>query len=356
MIFGPFGKAWLAIVSRLFFFAGVLSVVQGFPVEFNHSVASVGLEKRNPTAATWTSPGRFTGVRLHSSCAGKESFFEDVLNNMVTVTGSAKTSISTIEKAMSKDRKKMLPTEKSYVDLYQSLYGEFKPTDKKAVKNAKAKLKSLSSFVTKYNQGLSGNAFKLDVYCDHTQWVTDGTKDNTGDYLFKLTGEPLAIMTSNENTDICKEANGKENTLAFMTTSRRNVKDFMTVCPKAWKAWTGKTLISQKQETLKSLLTKSIDDVLDATPESLFLHELSHTESYFSAQGSLDDEELNDGDPAYEWVAINKLAKEDKDETTISKIRPLKNADTLMYMVSGLYLSEKANWGDGTCRDPKNVN
>lgn len=39
----------------------------------------------------------------------------------------------------------MLPTEKSYVDLYQSLYGEFKPTDKAAVKNAKTKLKSLSS-------------------------------------------------------------------------------------------------------------------------------------------------------------------------------------------------------------------
>src|SRR4051794_21589378 len=62
MIFGPFGKAWLAIVSHLFFFADVLSVVQGFPVEFNHSVASVGVEKRNPTAATWTSPGKFTGV------------------------------------------------------------------------------------------------------------------------------------------------------------------------------------------------------------------------------------------------------------------------------------------------------
>lgn len=102
-----------------------------------------------------------------------------------------------------------------------------------------------------------------------------------------MTGEPLAIMTSNENTDICKDANGDENTLAFMTTSRRNVKDFMTVCPRAWKAWTGKTLISQKQETLKSLLTKSIDDVLDATPESLFLHELSHTESYFSTEDSL---------------------------------------------------------------------
>lgn len=157
-------------------------------------------------------------------------------------------------------------------------------------------------------------------------------------------------MTDNKNTDICKEANGDEDTLAFMTTSRGNVKDFMTVCPRAWKAWTGKTLISQKQETLKSLLTKSIDDVLDATPESLFLHELSHTESYFSAKGSLgkwipslmlllshghlrwlsiwrkDDEDLNNGEPAYEWVAINKLAKEDKDETTISKIRPLKNA------------------------------
>jgi hypothetical protein len=37
---------------------------------------------------------------------------------------------------MSKDRKEMLPTEKSYVDLYQSLYGEFKPTDKTAAKNA----------------------------------------------------------------------------------------------------------------------------------------------------------------------------------------------------------------------------
>lgn len=89
MIFGPFGKAWLAIVSHLFFFADVLSVVQGFPVEFNHSVASVGVEKRNPTAATWTSPGKFTGVRLHSSCAGKESFFEDVLNNMVTVVSAS---------------------------------------------------------------------------------------------------------------------------------------------------------------------------------------------------------------------------------------------------------------------------
>ena len=157
-------------------------------------------------------------------------------------------------------------------------------------------------------------------------------------------------MTDNKNTDICKEASGDENTLAFMTTSRGNVKDFMTVCPRAWKVWTGKTLISQKQETLKSLLTKSIDDVLDATPESLFLHELSHTESYFSAKGSLgkwilslmlllshghlrwlsiwrkDDEDLNNGESAYEWVAINKLAKEDKDETTISKIRPLKNA------------------------------
>jgi predicted solute-binding protein len=52
MIFGPFGKAWLAIVSHLFFFADILSVVQGFPVEFNHSVASVGVEKRNPTTAT----------------------------------------------------------------------------------------------------------------------------------------------------------------------------------------------------------------------------------------------------------------------------------------------------------------
>lgn len=94
-------------------------------------------------------------------------------------------------------------------------------------------------------------------------------------------------MTNNKNTDICKEANSNENTLAFMNTSQGNVKDFMTVCPRAWKVWTGKTLISQKQETLKSLLTKFIDNVLDTTPESLFLHELSHTESYFSAKGSL---------------------------------------------------------------------
>lgn len=38
-----------------------------------------------------------------------------------------------------------------------------------------------TGFVTKYDQGLSGNAFKLDVYCDHTQWVTDGTKNKAGD-------------------------------------------------------------------------------------------------------------------------------------------------------------------------------
>lgn len=88
MIFGSFGKVWLAIISHLFFFADVLSLVQGFPVEFNHSVALVGVEKRNPTAATWTSPGKFTGVQLHSSCAGKESFFEDILNNMVTVVSA----------------------------------------------------------------------------------------------------------------------------------------------------------------------------------------------------------------------------------------------------------------------------
>lgn len=53
---------------------------------------------------------------------------------------------------------------------------------------------------------------------------------------------------------------------------------------------------------------------------------LSHGHLRWLSIWRKDDEDLNNGESAYEWVAINKLAKEDKDETTISKIRPLKNA------------------------------
>lgn len=168
--------------------------------------------------------------------------------------------------------------------------------------------------MSKYNQGNSTNGFKIDVYCDEIVWKTDGTKDEDGDCKVPLTSilrvflflcldinllhgittdvyaldDPLSIPTGRENKDsICKEENGAQKTLAFVTSSRDNSKDFMTVCPRAWKAWTDKTLVSKKQEPLKSLLTENIDEVLDSTPESLFLHELSHAESYFGRSGSL---------------------------------------------------------------------
>ncbi|CAI7667423.1 unnamed protein product [Penicillium manginii] len=259
MIFGPRSREWLAIVSHLVLLASIFNVVQGFPVEFNQTIASVYVERRNsePSTDTWTDPGgAYTGFRLHSS----------------------------------------------------------------ALKNAQAKVKTLSGFVSKYNQGNSTNGFKIDVYCDEIVWKTDGTKDEDGDYVYAL-DDPLSIPTGRENKDsICKEENGAQKTLAFVTSSRDNSKDFMTVCPRAWKAWTDKTLVSKKQEPLKSLLTENIDEVLDSTPESLFLHELSHAESYFGRSGSLNDEALNYGTEAYEWVDINKLAKQDKDQTSLGKM------------------------------------
>ncbi|CAG8907918.1 unnamed protein product [Penicillium egyptiacum] len=377
LVFGPSSRAWLVIIGHLFLLANILQLAQCFPVDFNQNDSFVSVQRRQTGEVTTTTPGKYTEIRLQPSCAGKEDFFKDVFDNMAKITSDAKSSVATIEKAMAKDRKKMLPTEKSYMDLYQKLYGIFDPKDKNKVKNAKAKLKVISNFVGKYAQGLSGNQFKLDVYCDPKDWVTDGKKDAAGDYTFTLPNDPLSVPTDGNDLDICKEPDGSEKTLAFVTTSKDNSKDYMTVCPLAWTSWAGDTLVTKKGEGLKNLLGKTIDNTLNKTPESLFLHELTHAEAYFgeNALGKpnrlpvfsflsrklkrlltpmlqrADDRQLGkEGEhdpPAYEWVDITKLAEEDKDKTKISDIRPLDNA--------GLYLSEKANWGDGICRDPKTV-
>ncbi|CAI7571827.1 unnamed protein product [Penicillium glandicola] len=359
LVFSPSSRAWLVIVGYLFLLADILQLAQCFPLDLNQTTSWIDVKERDTGEITTTTPGTYTGIRLYPSCAGKEKFFKNAFDNMAKIASDAKTSVATVEKALAKDRKKMLPTERSYTDLYQSLYGTFDLKDKNKVKNAKAKLKVISKFVGKYAQGLSGNQFKLDVYCNGEAWVTDGKKDTEGVYTFKLPNEPLSVPTDNEHLDICKDEDGSRTTLAFVTTSRDHSKDYMTVCPLAWEAWTDDTtLVTKKAEGLKELLGKSLDEVLNKTPESVFLHELTHADSYFG-NDALDDRKLGaeeeDDASAYEWVDITKLAKEDKDKTKISDIRPLDNADTMMYFLSGLYLSEKANWGDGICRDPKKV-
>jgi hypothetical protein len=88
MIFGPRSREWLAIVSHLVLLASIFNVVQGFPVEFNQTIASVYVERRNsePSTDTWTDPGgAYTGFRLHSSCVNHQDFFRSVLDNMHTV-------------------------------------------------------------------------------------------------------------------------------------------------------------------------------------------------------------------------------------------------------------------------------
>ncbi|KAF3024569.1 hypothetical protein E8E15_008120 [Penicillium rubens] len=366
MVFGPPGRALLVIIGHLLFFSDILQLAQGLPFDFNQTTSSIDLEKRAPGGRTWTSPGKYTNIRLADSCAGKEKFFETTFDDMSKMVSDAKKTIPTIEKALNKDRKKMLPTEKSYVDIYQSLYGMFDLKKKAKVDNAKRKLQILSDFVGKYDQGLSRNQFHFDIYCDGTDWQDSGKKSKDGDAIMVLQGDPLAHPTLTENpTDICLEANGDKETLAFVTTSTNKSKDYMTICPKAWNEWQGKdTLATKQSKALKSLLGETIDDLVNETPESVLLHELTHAQAFFGAS-VLDDRKVGQEDPddddAYEWDLLTKLADEDKDvaqpkgAARNKDIRPLDNADTSMFFLSGLYLSAKGNWGNGICRDPKKV-
>ncbi|KAJ5040071.1 hypothetical protein NUH16_009871 [Penicillium rubens] len=260
---------------------------------------------------------------------------------MSKMVSDAKKTIPTIEKALNKDRKKMLPTEKSYVDIYQSLYGMFDLKKKAKVDNAKRKLQILSDFVGKYDQGLSRNQFHFDIYCDGTDWQDSGKKSKDGDAIMVLQGDPLAHPTLTENpTDICLEANGDKETLAFVTTSTNKSKDYMTICPKAWNEWQGKdTLATKQSKALKSLLGETIDDLVNETPESVLLHELTHAQAFFGAS-VLDDRKVGQEDPddddAYEWDLLTKLADEDKDvaqpkgAARNKDIRPLDNAGMIL--------------------------
>ncbi|MBZ6374533.1 MAG: hypothetical protein LBE67_05840 [Kocuria palustris] len=159
----------------------------------------------------------------------------------------------------------------------------------------------------KYDQGLSRNQFHFDIYCDGTDWQDSGKKSKDGDgeshttkfrfqdrnhlilrpiiAIMVLQGDPLAHPTLTENpTDICLEANGDKETLAFVTTSTNKSKDYMTICPKAWNEWQGKdTLATKQSKALKSLLGETIDDIVNETPESVLLHELTHAQAFFGA-------------------------------------------------------------------------
>lgn len=64
-------------------------------------------------------------------------------------------------------------------------------------------------------------------------------------------------------------------------------KDFMTICPKAWKEFSSDTLVKKQKQELKKLMGKSVDDLVNSTPESLFLHELTHAQAFFGTKGRL---------------------------------------------------------------------
>jgi hypothetical protein len=93
VVFGPSSKAWMVIMGHLFLLAHILQLAHGFPLDFNQTTSSMDLEKRaspTGTAATTTptgagAPGKYTNIRLASSCAGRADFFETVFDNMAKI-------------------------------------------------------------------------------------------------------------------------------------------------------------------------------------------------------------------------------------------------------------------------------
>ncbi|KAJ5525237.1 hypothetical protein N7494_011887 [Penicillium frequentans] len=58
------------------------------------------------------------------------------------------------------------------------------------------------------------------------------------------------------------------------------------------------------------------------------MHELTHADSYFNSKYRHDDQDLNNGNKAYQWAGVAALAKEDQDVKDISQVRALYNAVT----------------------------
>lgn len=80
LFFGRSGMTWLAI----FLLMNALQPAQCYPLDSSQTGSSA-LDKRVAGGGKITTPGRYTKIHLHSSCAGKESFFKDSLDNMLKV-------------------------------------------------------------------------------------------------------------------------------------------------------------------------------------------------------------------------------------------------------------------------------
>lgn len=84
MVFGRSGMALLAIIGQIILLAEILQLAQSFLLDTNHTIF-FDLDKRVSTGGKKTHPGSRKRIHLHSSCAGKESYFATAFNDALKI-------------------------------------------------------------------------------------------------------------------------------------------------------------------------------------------------------------------------------------------------------------------------------
>lgn len=119
--------------------------------------------------------------------------------------------------------------------------------------------------------------------------------------MFTLENEPDCPYFRQRGTqsDPCTNASNDEKTvMGFSAKTKDNSRNYLTICPKAWGSFTssnayGDSIIDWNQKGLGAgfgsggMEGKSLESIVRVSPEGLFTHELSHSQSKFGENGRM---------------------------------------------------------------------
>ncbi|RHZ48404.1 uncharacterized protein CDV56_103926 [Aspergillus thermomutatus] len=254
-------------------------------------------------------------------------------NNSLLKLTNTRTGLTTIKNNLGTARRELSTDDKAKLDLFMALYGIFDPTDKDAITAAETRITKIDWYAQQLLGALGEDDLAIDVFCndDHLVRVEYQKEDGSTQVVYASSAVPA--MVDNEMNGKCADEEGlrafMQETVADKT--GRVTMDVLTICPVCWDDQDGwiEHLSEQTTRTVDEMLDEYLDDIVSASGEVTILHELMHTESFFTSSFVMEDEQQDSGTEAYKWENCYDLAQD-----TSTRASAMTNAGEFAPLVS----------------------